>query len=545
MLSTIHNRLFVWLARRRSGHSARHDIRGASVRLAIVSFVTLGVALTHARDVSACGGCFHAPPPVQQPQQNEVSIVTDHRMVFSISKERTILWDQIRYSGNPAEFVWALPVRPGTIVELSSDRWVSALDAMTEPVVTSPIRYVSVPGTPSTFYGGGGGEPGGCSMGCSSTTTTASDNGGTSGSGSKDGGAMGGDAPPPVDVVSQQVVGPYETVTLRSTNPTALEDWLVAHGYEIPADIRPIVTAYVAAGFDFIALRLRPHVDVTAMQPVRIITPGADLTLPLRMVAAGVGQNVALTLFVVAEGRYHTQNFPDAAIDYNTLVWDFANDRSNYQELSVAAMAMQGGRSFLTEYAKPVSIAPYPYPSDRLDAIGPLYYGNCDGLPPTSDVNTTNMNSPDAAASDAGPAACGANEAGMVADASSTSDAAADDAAVEDAATTCDAGAPQAPNGTLGCGLLDDLAVATEGMDPNSVWVTRLRANLPRSALAKDLVLEAAVQTTVAHQHVAKDPANPTASSIAPTRDNGVGSLALCAGTVAVVTIRLRRRARR
>ena len=151
-------------------------------------------------------------------------------MVFSISKERTILWDQIRYSGNPAEFVWALPVRPGTIVELSSDRWVSALDAMTEPVVTSPIRYVSVPGTPSTFYGGGGGEPGGCSMGCSSTTTTASDNGGGSGSGSKDGGAMGGDAPPPVDVVSQQVVGPYETVTLRSTNPTALEDWLAGRG---------------------------------------------------------------------------------------------------------------------------------------------------------------------------------------------------------------------------------------------------------------------------------------------------------------------------
>jgi hypothetical protein len=39
--------------------------------------------------------------------------------------------------------------------------------------------------------------------------------------------------------------------------------------------------------FDFIALRLRPQCSQRAMKPVRIITPGADPTLPLRMVAAG------------------------------------------------------------------------------------------------------------------------------------------------------------------------------------------------------------------------------------------------------------------
>jgi len=97
--------------------------------------------------------------------------------------------------------------------------------------------------------------------------------------------ALGGDDP--VTVIAQSVVGPYETATLRSTDPLALENWLLGHGYEIPAAVKPIIDAYVTEGFDFIAMRLLPLCGVRAMQPVRIVAPGADPTLPLRMVRRG------------------------------------------------------------------------------------------------------------------------------------------------------------------------------------------------------------------------------------------------------------------
>jgi hypothetical protein len=145
-------------------------------------------------------------------------VVTDHRMVFSISKERTILWDQFRYQGDPSEFAWVLPVRAGAEVELSTDAWITALDNQTQPQILQPPRNFS----------GGGTERSGC--GCSSVeyeSATAS---------------KAGDSP--VQVVSQKVVGPYETVTLRSKEPDALSKWLLGRGFRIPKEVEPVIAAY-------------------------------------------------------------------------------------------------------------------------------------------------------------------------------------------------------------------------------------------------------------------------------------------------------------
>ena len=124
-----------------------------------------------------------------------------------------------------------------------------------------------------------------------------------------------------MNVISQSVVGPYDTVQLQSTNPTALTDWLTANGFSIPTDVQPIIAAYVSEGFDFLALKLQPGQGVQAMRPVSVTTNGASLSLPLRMVAAGTGATVGITLWVVAQGRYEAANFPNFTIDPSTLVW--------------------------------------------------------------------------------------------------------------------------------------------------------------------------------------------------------------------------------
>ena len=118
-------------------------------------------------------------------------------------------------------------------------------------------------------------------------------------------------------VIAQKVVGPYETVQLSSSDPAALTDWLASHNYVVPADIDPIIKAYVGEGSGFLALKLVPGLGIQSMRPVRVTSPGASPTLPLRMVAAGVGATTPITLWILGEGAHIPANFPWFTIPEN------------------------------------------------------------------------------------------------------------------------------------------------------------------------------------------------------------------------------------
>jgi hypothetical protein len=257
------------------------------VRRSLVAW-TAGAAaliagLAFEADARACGGCF-AP-------EAEGSVVTDHRMILSISPQQTTLYDQIRYRGNPSSFAWVLPISGSAKIGLSAD---------------------------------------GASAGSDPSES------------------------PPVDVTKQETVGPYETVQLHSTDGNALNTWLVDHGYAVPEDVKPIITAYVDAKYDFLALKLVPGQGVQSMRPVRVTTAGASPVLPLRMVTAGTGATVGLTLWVVGEGRYEPQNFPFFAVDTKDLIFDWATYSSNYKALRADTASKLGGRGWELESSIPI-----------------------------------------------------------------------------------------------------------------------------------------------------------------------------------------------
>src|SRR5262249_62394018 len=141
--------------------------------------------------------------------------------------------------GNPRAFSWVLPVRAGAVVELSHDEWFAALDAMTRPVITGPSANCGPSG-----------------VGCGAGTASFAGNAESAGDDHS------------VQVLSQSVIGPYATVTLKSSDPNALEAWLSVNGYNLPQSIRPTIAAYVAGGFDFSALRLSPAQRVPALHSV-------------------------------------------------------------------------------------------------------------------------------------------------------------------------------------------------------------------------------------------------------------------------------------
>ncbi|HLK39197.1 MAG TPA: DUF2330 domain-containing protein [Polyangiaceae bacterium] len=413
------------------------------------------------RPAEACGGCFNI-----KSAGTESTVVTDHRMAFSVSPAQTVLWDQIEYSGNPREFSWVLPVRSGAVVQLSRDEWFASLDALTSPAISGPVRNCG-------GSGGGGCIPFPSSAGDDNLASTTS------------GGAPG------VQVVNQSVVGPYDTVTVRSIDPTALETWLDTNGYAIPDSFRPTIAAYVAGGFDFIALRLQPGEGVQAMKPVRVITQGADATLPLRMVAAGVGAQVGITLYVISEGRYEAASpFFNATIDEGKLVWLHNQNRSNYQELAQGLMQGNRGRTWLTESASVTSLVPTAVCSAGTFCaapgapLGDVYLGQCRRTVPLGCAASAGLDS----GADSGADADADTDAYTDAD----TDSATESGAAVDGATCADP-----------CAAFDDLGVALTGLHPSDTWVTRLRAILPADALAEgDLQLQAsASQTLVSNQH--------------------------------------------
>jgi hypothetical protein len=369
--------------------------------------VMMGFALGAAapRDAKACGGCFH-PPTVQSG-----TVVTDHRMIFSVSPAETTLYDEIEYTGSPADFAWVLPIKGPVTVGVSSDALFAAIDQQTQTTILAP------PLTP-------------CPV-CSNTKGT--------GFNALPPGQSAGGVSHDVTVLSQSVVGPYEQVQLQSTDPAALANWLTSHGYTIPSSISPVIAAYVSDGFDFLAIRLQPGQGVQAMRPVSVTTPGAGVTLPLRMVAAGTGATVGITLWVIATGRYEPADFPTFTITPAQLTWDFAAGDSDYATVRASKEAAAHNGAWQIESS--VDFAPYLIENMVLSGLAEVDY------PPP----------PSVALGDGGTDAGSSDDAGS----------AASVAAREQDLATC------FPGGS------------------SVVRITRMRADLSQAALARDLVLRA------------------------------------------------------
>jgi hypothetical protein len=277
-----------------------------------LSVATSAFAISGARDASACGGCFH--PPTQT-----VSDITDERMLLSVSTLQSTLYDQLRYTGSPSNFAWVLPIHGTVDVGLSADVLFDSIDVLTDTQINPPAPNCPTPN-------------------CQLVTAP------TAGVGMA---ADGGEGV--VTVTKQENVGPYATVQLHATDSSALDSWLAQNGYNVPADVAPVIAEYVAEGFDFLAMKLLPNQGVQAMRPVRITTPGASLSLPLRMAAVGTGPEVGISIWVVADGRYEPQNFPFFHIDDSALVWDFAMNQSNYTTLRVQNEANLKGKGWEIE----------------------------------------------------------------------------------------------------------------------------------------------------------------------------------------------------
>ena len=293
----------------------------------------LGVSLLAAAGIAsvsmpgaahACGGCLTPPNPTGVPTP-----VTAHRMAVALSPSGTTLWDQIEYAGRPEDFVWVLPITGTSSVELADNGFFESLQQTTQITMVAPLPPRTSCSDPCRAFG-----PTGFASGSAARSAAE-------------------DANMSVDVHFQGVVGPYETATIGSEDPTALVTWMRDHGYQVPDAILPTIGYYVERGMNFVVLRLRPSGNDQRMQPVRVSMPGLSTTFPLRMVAAGIQDHVALELFVFAESRIEAANFGNAEVDRAQVSYDWATGLFDYEgPFSDALFSGEGvGTNWVAEFA--------------------------------------------------------------------------------------------------------------------------------------------------------------------------------------------------
>lgn len=535
-------------------------------------------ALLLPSDAQACGGVFVAQPIAEQPASR--TIVRDHRMAIAIGRTKTVIWDEVRLEGDPRDFVWITPVKPGTEIEIADDEWLSALDVSTQPVVYAP-RYDS---------------RGGCALaGCAADENTDATTPGGS-----------------VFIVKEEVLGPYDSVTVRAAgDPDAPYRWLSSNGYRIEDDkVRSVLASYAAAGFDFAALKLHATCNQTSMQPVRITIPGTDPRILIRMALAGSRiDTVPITLFVLAEAPYRPQTYPFGLIDDDNLEWETYRSsrsssanyspKSNYDVLADSVMA-KDSKTWLVESAQ---IAELGSSAGKLPTPGlfEAYDALCKGATPRnagtrsgSNPNATSSSDPGVRApcntADAGvrdASSDGSADGGDTGDGGDGGDAGTDDDAGDDdggdasadASTTDgggdagdddDAGEEEDDSGTPATfdagvtaprcqsGAESDFAIATRDVIGTSqIWVTRMRANILPNALVDDLTLVPATapdDKAISNLHqVARfddEDERPNKSSCRTTRvvkrgkHQPAGTWALGAAAALVLTAWIRRKKR-
>ena len=396
-----------------------------------VAVVGLGFFAAGERDAKACGGVFENPNEI-------VDVITDHRMILSISPQQTTLYDEIEFTGSASSFAWVLPIKGTATIGLSADLVFTSLDSLTQSQVATPPTNCPPPPSCDDEFGRGVEAPEAAGAAADAGTLST------------------------VTVTEQQQVGPYETVQLHSSDPSALTNWLTSHGYTVPASAAPVVSAYIGEGFDFLAMKLAPGQGVTAMRPVRVTTPGASTVLPLRMVSVGTGSTTGVTLWVIADGRYEPQNFPFFQLTNAELAWNWSTNTSNYDSVRLAKEAALNGQGWQVESS--LELAQYSVTSLVL-SDGNQFAG--ESVP--ADGTYLGIG-------DAGSEVDGGFDAGLV-------DAGAPDGAPSPAVD----GGPETPDQVRQA----DMTTLFAGITGPNARITRLRSDIAHTALGVDLQLQA------------------------------------------------------
>lgn len=325
------------------------------MKLAIVAALSglfcAALVVATLEDAEACG-CVSSPlpPPDPPPEFDGVSVnQSSEQIIFEVEEGFVTAHVLIHYVGKPESFAWLVPVPAVPELSLSPESAFALLDRETAPRLNlTPKNECPVSGWTCLYE-----EPERCQSNSPSGCGCAdSDNSGVSltPDGGSSSGQDAGASSPPVDVVQREVIGAYETVVFSTGDAAAASQWLQDEGFIVNETMAPFMQPYADAGMLFLASKLVPGANTTAIKPLRMRFAAEDPMIPLQLTAVAAEPDMTITVYIYGDTLYQPADFPLVQIDEEGLSADL-DGRINYPMLLSRTIDEAGGNGFVMEYA--------------------------------------------------------------------------------------------------------------------------------------------------------------------------------------------------
>jgi len=199
-----------------------------------------------------------------------------------------------------------------------------------------------------------------------------------------------------VEVIEEQVVGPYSTAILSATNATALVDWLSANGYIFPEEGEEIISEYIEKEWYFVATKINAVEEDTgdalaegAIEPIILSFASDEIVYPLRITSLSAISPEVL-LYVLTDHIMVPEQYP-LYIGYgyweeNSFSLEFGDnvsveDLSDYEILpELVSTYLSGDEFYLTKLRGRVS-------ADQMVDIELVRYEEGDSLHSLAETN--------------------------------------------------------------------------------------------------------------------------------------------------------------
>jgi hypothetical protein len=116
---------------------------------------------------------------------------------------------------------------------------------------------------------------------------------------------------PGVSVLDRQLVGVFETTTIASHDPTALQSWLRENGFAASTNSGPVIESYVKDGWVFVAAKIRrdkPATETSTPHPLSFTFKTDKPVYPMRLTGVDNGP-LSVELYVFGRWRAEAEHF--------------------------------------------------------------------------------------------------------------------------------------------------------------------------------------------------------------------------------------------
>ena len=255
----------------------------------------------------------------------------------------------IKYTGDPSQFAWIVPVPEVPTLDVSPASAFGLLDQATAPNIqvsnqnACPVSAYACQ-YPETEGNDGGG---GCGFGGASSAKLAGGVFSADAGVSSD--APGAGTQPPVTVINTQTVGDYQTVTFQASQASAAVQWLHDNGFVVNNTTSIYMETYIQQNMVFVAAKLLPGAGVTAIKPLKMRYRADYPTIPLILTAVAAQPHLTVTTFIYGQQAFKPMGHPEVTVSDARIGVD-PTGRFNYPMVLARTIDESGGDGFALEY---------------------------------------------------------------------------------------------------------------------------------------------------------------------------------------------------